>query len=363
MRLIHKSSDFRYIAQDIESKKVYIQVNKSEGQSLLMSDLDKVECELSNDIIIREIYNNLIFSWLNADGKIYDFSEDDVRLIKEINNENIYFNNRKVKFFISLSRNGKTFIKCFTTNDFKEIYEFEREKFTMPLIYFEDKIVLVNELGTKLFFYENDTLLFTKDIPLYYTMVVNIHRNPKSTNQAFKLITKYEHQLICGVNDERIISVDINTGDILWELTDKEIEGGSDYKSLFFCLEVYGTAVDNIIHVLQSSIYMQIDIVTRQAKLVKDFKVNDLNIVGINCAMPTLYKNKFYFLITLASERMNTNNKFGVFNLDTLTLEQVIEVEIPIGHFLMSNPIVDDKYVYLRDSENSLYIYEREVGD
>jgi hypothetical protein len=61
----------------------------------------------------------------------------------------------------------------------------------------------------------------------------------------------------------------------------------------------------------------------------------------------------------IEADRQNTCNKFAVFNIDTLTLEQVIEVEIPKGCFLSGNPVVDDKYVYIADNEQRLYIYER----
>lgn len=361
MKQISQSTERRIVIQDVEAKKIYFQEGKFKEESLLMSDLVKVECKLSKGVIVQEIYGKYIFSWLSADGKIYDFSNRELKLANDLSVDNVAFNSDLTKFYSEKVNptDNSYYTVCYASKNFNQLFEMPVELFARALIYFEDKIILVNELGTKLFFYENETLLFTKYLPLYYEISPLPNSNPNRTNQAFKFISKYEHQLICYVNWDRIISIDINIGDILWELLEKDVQGYDSTRMTFFSLFAYATAVDNIIHVLHSS-YIQIDVKTRQAKVLYDLTKNNLNIVGLYAACPTFHKNKFYFLAMIEADRQNTCNKFAVFNIDTLTLEQVIEVEIPKGCFLSGNPIVDEKYVYIADNEQRLYIYERE---
>lgn len=360
MKQIFKSNEIGSTVKDELSNKIYFQKGKFNENALLMSNYNHVECEIEGgqELFIRHIYKNYIFSYLDENGKVYDFSKGRLSLVKDLNFSNVYFNIDKSRFYIrDYNDNRDQITRCFSMLDFTEMFQFVHERFAMPIIYFEDKIVLVNDYGTKLFFYENDTLLFTKDIPLYYKMNPYPTGNPLSIHQDFKLITKYENQLICYANWDRIISVDINTGEILWELLDKQIEGYDSTRMTFFSLFAYATAVDNIIHVLHGS-YIQIDIKTRKAKVLYDLTKNNLNIATLYAACPTMHKNKFYFLVGTDGERMNTNNRLGVFNTDTLTLEHVETIEMPRRSFLAGKPLVDDKYIYVGDSTGCLYIYE-----
>ncbi len=355
---ILKCNTVASVIKDMASDKIYIQNGKFNEETNLVSNLNNVECVIpgNSEIIIRHIYKNYIFSYTGKDGKVFDFSKGKFTLIKKLEFQNIEFNKTKSRFYFPTYPNNTDCIeKCFSMIDFTEVFQFEHERSAMPLIYFEDKIVLRNRSGTKLFFYENDTLLFTKDIPLYYEMNPYPQGNPLSKEQTFKLITKYENQLVCYVNWDRIISVDINTGEILWQLLDKEIEGYDSTRTTFFSLFAYATAVDNIIHVLHGS-YIQIDIKTRKAKVLYDLTKNNLNIAGMYAMPPTFYKNKFYFLVGIDGERMNTNNKFGVFNTDTLMLEHVETIEMPQGSSI-AGTLVDDKYIYIGDTKGCLYIY------
>ncbi len=353
------------VRKDLGTDKIYFQTNLLKDNSLLISNFNAIECTLNSEFRLQVIYNKRVVSWDgNGNCKIYDFSAGKLSLIKETVISNATFNNDLSRFYYEKTNpiDFSDSIVCYDSNNYNILFEVSVEKSLITLFCFEHKLILANRPGTKLFFYENDKLLFTKDIPLYFKMTVDIH-NPDRSSQTFKLITKYEQQLICAVNDDRVISIDINTSDILWELTDKEVQGSSGNEQVFDGLFFRSTVLGNIIHVLCHTSYMQINIVTRVAKIIKDLNENNLNIKDIVCYCPTLYKNKFYFLFQRDNGRYHVVNEFGIFNTDTCELEQTIKVALPNGHSLMSNPIVDEKFIYIKDNENCLYIFSEEAVD
>ena len=171
----------------------------------------------------------------------------------------------------------------------------------------------------------------------------------------FDFLTSYENQLICVVNSDKILSIDINTSEILWELTESKYEN-SEVKMDIFQIDFFGV-VDNIVYVLQRSIYLELDIIKKECIIKKDFRIDNAD-NNLRCLRCTFYKGKFYFLADFG-ESMNTNNKFGIFNIETKQVEKIIEIKLPRGVFLRENPVVDDKYLYIKDSAHTIYIYER----
>lgn len=304
----------------------------------------------NNDIYFIEQSSGHIYSSIDlnnriSDKKYFDFFVIDNRLL--VISSKLHFSPLRLKRELTELLTG---IEIFEMDDIKMFYLLKTS------IIFHNDIKLIFYYDIDLNGYKTGSFDFTK-------VLKKDNKETISKYSSFYAICKYENQFIFAVNDDRIISIDINTRDILWELTDKEVQGSSGYEQVFDGLFFRSTVLGNIIHVLCHTCYMQINIVTRDAKIIKDLNENNLNIKDIVCYSPTLYKNKFYFLFQRDNGRYHVVNEFGIFNTDTCELAQTIKVALPKGHSLNSNPIVDDKYIYLKDSENDLYIFSEEAVD
>lgn len=354
MKFIKHYANKGNVIKDLLSGKIYCQIWKIDAGSELLSNIDELELDLAKEVYATEILHDKFFSVGIDNTKIYSFAKNNMTLLKEITLDNLRFNNNYSRFYSLFYINNEPYIRCFDSLRLLELFAFKRENSFVVLAYFENKIIFVNRKGTKLFFYENDTLLFTKDIPLYSTKrdLLNLDRD----YQTFRLITQYEQQLICNVNNDRVQSIDINTGELLWEITEYANETSSEK------IEVYGiysaTVKDDIIYVLNGQLYIEINLTKGEGIVKKDFRLIE-EYKKLEFSLFTMYENKLYFFVNYTDGPLVGNNEVGVFNIDTNEIEEIVKMKIPRDSSLGGSIFADEKYVYIGDYKGNVYVLER----
>lgn len=186
-------------------------------------------------------------------------------------------------------------------------------------------------------------------------IVFDLTKNPFNESTRFDLIALIKNELICIANSDRFLSIDINTGELLWELTECVYEDGYE-KLEVFPLYFYGVT-ENRIHVLQGSIYMVLDIMLRQCIVKKDFRKNKED-ENYRIHTSELYKNKFYFTADIGFSNHKWN-RLGIFDITTREVIWQTTLKLPPGVILNQKPVVDDNHLYIKDSGNTLYIFEK----
>ena len=100
--------------------------------------------------------------------------------------------------------------------------------------------------------------------------------------------------------------------------------------------------------------YIEIDTKTKKAYIKKEFK--DFSMVN-----GSYYGGDIIYFVGNNKSKSISNNITGIFNTKTLEIEWTYELEIEDKfHFFIDVPQANDKYFGVKDSENTLYLFERE---
>lgn len=234
----------------------------------------------------------------------------------------------------------------------KEIFEIDNVKRVYIL---KDSLVFHDDI--KLYFYYDIGLNDYKTCSLdFSTYLKKDNKKTISDYLSFNAITKYENQFIFSVNEDRIMSIDVNTCEVLWEI--REYINETSAKKILVERVFFTNAVDNMVYILEGSLYIELDILKREAIVKKDFSITE-TYKSLVCYTNKFYENKIYALVNFTNPSHGWCYEFMVFNTDTKEVEQIEKVNLPRGAYLTKDILVDEKYVYLQDSEQNLYIYEK----
>jgi len=157
-----------------------------------------------------------------------------------------------------------------------------------------------------------------------------------------------DNSVIFGVTDEvsknwagkKFLSVDAESGDIKW------IYKPEDERTLREDFYFY----KNLMYLLSGSNLLIIDPYTGKVKedhdLSDQFSANSLESFNNY----TIQNNKLYFSDT-------DHKKIGVINLSSYQIEEVVKVETENADWI-EQPVVNNKYLYVKDSNNTLHVFE-----
>ena len=232
-------------------------------------------------------------------------------------------------------------------------------------IFFSDDFVcfgkIVNSHISKnlyLFFINNDNQLslFIKNKGIIWTFEFSfskyyneLHLDYEETKLE-KFIGVYENELWILFSGNRILVLDINTGEELYqfESLNKTLD------TSFFINNCFLDETTGVIKILAYLYYIEIDTKTKEAFIKKEF--NDISMVN-----GSYYGGDSIYFVGNNKSKSISNNITGIFNTKTLDIEWSYELEIKDKfHFFVDVPQANDKYFGVKDSENTLYLFERE---
>ena len=192
-------------------------------------------------------------------------------------------------------------------------------------------------------------------------------KNPEGSRdveaQIGQLVGVWENQLILTMSNGELVSVDTQTGNILWETQQLEtqINQGPPHKWRGH-LSFNGCHIENgKLYEMVGSVYYCIDLTTQAVEILwQDQRTEEY----VTVQHRTYTEDYIYFTGSL-------NGAFqphiiGVFNRKTLSLEWVEDMNLPVlpsmgySPSLNQAPQVDGNKLYVLDSGGTLHIFEKE---
>lgn len=163
-------------------------------------------------------------------------------------------------------------------------------------------------------------------------------------------------QLIVFMSNKELISIDIETGNIIWETTDFIKNSLPFYKdhrmtsSIFY----YCVLENGKLYQLDGNVYYSLDLKTQEVKILwEDKSESDY----LTCQYKTYTEDYVYF--TGSRDNRFSPYLIGAFNRKTLQMDWVHEPEGLVNPLTNAPTYVDGK-LYILDSGGILHLYERE---
>jgi len=172
----------------------------------------------------------------------------------------------------------------------------------------------------------------------------------------FDVMARHENQLVCLANEDCFLGIDIDNGEIKWEETTFSAITGKPLE-----LARFSGLKENVIAFCSGAIYAEFDLIRKKYIPKKTFApLNDLLSAEIYIQRTFLQNNLLYF----TSQNNKTKKWHTVGILDTKTLEMlwIHELELPHNVFLNHIPLADEAHLYIKDSNNTLHIFEKNMS-
>lgn len=173
-----------------------------------------------------------------------------------------------------------------------------------------------------------------------------------------QFIGMFNNELWILFSGNRILVLDIETGKEVYQYESLEttLETSFSIKSCFVDEQ------KGIVKVLAYKYYIEIDMVSKKSQIKKDF--GGLSVGGFSVVDGSYYGDQYIYFVgrKYNSEKFSIgNNLAGVFNTSTLEIEWMYELEVKEkNHFFVGVPQANDKYFGVKDSESSLFLFERD---
>ena len=175
-----------------------------------------------------------------------------------------------------------------------------------------------------------------------------------------RIIGVYQNQLIVAFSHEELISIDTETGKILWETKDFVKTNLSDWRNQSQFRFVYWHIENGKMYQLDGNVYYSIDLNTQAVEILwKDDREDDyLTIIH------KTYTNDYIYFTGSYNHRLQPH-LIGVFNRKTLSVEWVkdmnFSVDTKLGYppSLNQAPQVDGDKLYVLDTAHTLHIFEK----
>lgn len=175
--------------------------------------------------------------------------------------------------------------------------------------------------------------------------------------KIFQIVGKWNNLLLVHIGRYRLIAIDIRTQQEAWRIEnflgefsfDKAIHLERGIKTM--CDILLDTRKDKA-YVFVMEHLLEIDLHTKTTKKIKDYKTPDFH---WNIEYVKLYDDVITFS---AADYIKFPSYFGV--IDRETKEIVWSTKCKGGRYLTTAPQLHNNKLYISDSENTLYIYEKE---
>ncbi len=320
---------------------------KAENKESLLYDNNLHEIFKSElDFIRYKVYMEYLFASSATHTRIYLKKDDDYKLIKEELISNIVINHDRIFHLENLD--NKFYINCYNLKTLVHEKKLEIAQSCMLIKINKENLFLVNQNKKIVQFIDYSGILSTYDL--------STHVNQEGFPQL-ELLTTYNNQLICVVNQNKIIGINMDNGAVEWEVdTVYDVDGSIKVIS---DLPMFNARINNKIIFCSGILYKELDLESKVVSIKKYFgDLNDISSSEIFIQQISLYNNLIYFTSkNLKTKRWHT---VGIFNPTTLSVEWTRELDLPQTIFLNNAPLVDEKYLYITDSASTLYVFEKE---
>lgn len=345
-----------------EYKERVIQYYCCEDDFLILQEKENDLVQINSNEINRSFDKSAYFTFYKWNNSLL-FSSAEKEIIEVFNKGN---KTTEIKGDI-YGINNKTIISSIQMDD---------EKFIIYNSKLKEKAVIENIIGGYHRFIDDDYFVFSeflKGRTLNFLSLKTYKLNTISfaeetwfstdeddTNEyegkIFQIVGKWNNLLLVHIGRYRLIAIDINTQKEVWRIenflgefsSNKFIQFTSRSKAM--CNILLDTKKDKA-YVFAREHLFEIDLHTKTTKKIKDYKTPDFH---WNIRYVKLYDDVISFS---ASEYMKFPSHFGV--IDRETKEIVWSTKCKGGRYLTTAPQLHNNKLYISDSENTLYIYEK----
>lgn len=318
-----------------------------------------IKNELFLDFKSLKTINNVIINIKNYDKKIFleSFDKDGFEITNIYNIDTQILESEKrfivrdsqAQYFSYLTYDEEynSIFRIFNSNENK-LYNLSILNINKYKIIKNSLVIVENNNRIALYDYLKNTNLWSYQFsfPKYYN---ELHLDYEETKLE-KFIGIYDNKLWILFSGNRILVLDINTGEELYqfESLNKTLD------TSFFINNCFLDETTGVIKILAYLYYIEIDTKTKNTCIKKEFK--DFSMVN-----GSYYGGDIIYFVGNNKSKSISNNITGIFNTKTLEIEWTYELEIKDKfHFFIDVPQANDKYFGVKDSENTLYLFERE---
>ncbi len=328
---------------DVAEKLIYLTNDKNEERKIIYDN----ELISSNVLdFVRNLKGEIVF--YTRDLKVYKKVISGLKLLLE--GYSIYdekYDDETIFVFKKISPG----------NHIKYLYNFINEKFIrdisdVPIIitdFFEmSYLSTVIKKSSRL----NNTINWEIDLSGRKYIV----RDKEKNATIVKFIGIEDGMLIVFMSNKELISIDIETGKIIWETKDfikKNLPTYNDYRmvrSIFY----YGILENGKLYQLDGNIYYSIDLKTQEVEVLWEDKSEK---EYLTCQYASYTEDYVYF--TGSRDNRFSPYLLGAFNRKTLQLDWIHEPE-GIVNPLTNVPHYVNGKLYILDSGRVLHIYDKE---
>ncbi len=344
------------IKQDLILNKIYIAVK--EGEDLKILDVNE---SLISQFIVENsygssyIFNNWLITNYFDDCGIYNLYDLDIKekVLKSKNFQGFINNHLFCSFSTQLATMSSVFsiIDIITGKDIKQL-EFGLE------------IIFIKSTHTNIFLRNRrlSNLICLDSKNLYQKWEINFDIKVSQRNEI-RFIAEKENFTLFQVKYNWMVALNNESGQIEWEVSKWYNIDNMEFLGLGMDIYHYHFEV-NKLHVFQESGYFCLDFESKKFKQYYDIR-RDETYKYLSILTSTYSEGKFYF----TAERRNPNetkyiyegcNIVGIFDVATLRMLEIQELELANQETLHTAPVVDEKYVYIQGSEGNVYIFEKQ---
>lgn len=176
-----------------------------------------------------------------------------------------------------------------------------------------------------------------------------------------RIIGIYENQLLLTLNNDELISIDIETGKVLWETKDFIKNNLPNSRNISQFRFVYWHIEGSKMYQLDGNIYYSIDLYSQEIEILwKDESLENF----LTITHKTYTTDYIYF--TGSYNNQLQPHLIGVFNRKLLKVDWVHDMDLSIdpkmgySPSLNQPPQVDENKLYVLDTGGTLHIFEKE---
>lgn len=179
------------------------------------------------------------------------------------------------------------------------------------------------------------------------------------TIKEIEYVAEYKDTIIAMVKPNEgarhwLCAIDINTGKILWEINTMYDENGVKKFGFFQRLSFYSKLVEDKILVLVDNKFAEIDLIVKKVTI---YKIEVEAKLDIQIVTTTFMLNEG--LIFFTAEINGYLDYYGAFDIQKREIKWHKKLDSPRVHMLTYAPVLNDDYMYIQDTGNTIYIFDR----
>ncbi|NLR68006.1 hypothetical protein HGH92_27115 [Chitinophaga varians] len=173
----------------------------------------------------------------------------------------------------------------------------------------------------------------------------------------YQLMMASDKEVIAVVNGNKVIAVDVHTGDVTLELTHFTNRNGN-LLPVDLSGPVDGGTYNGRRYILLGNMFASFDASSESLTMLQH-PLKDTAGSGVYVYSCHLAKDRFHIKARMTEGSQHAINCIGIFDIAQEAATWITEVPMAPGATLRTAPYGNDQYLFVADSNNVLYIYER----